>query len=197
MKKTKHTAQGKKNVVDGNFFKHFWEKSWIYIKTMVDVVREPILILDKDLRVVAANEAFYETFSVKNKETEGKIVYKLGNGQWNIPALKNLLESILPEQTFFKGFQVAHDFPIIGRRVIILNGRQIYLEGDETFPALIILAMEDVTDMMVVAESLASHAKAIEAKLTLRTKKMEMHIAGLEKAIDAIKKPKKITKNKK
>jgi nitrogen-specific signal transduction histidine kinase len=158
---------------------------------MVDVVREPVLILDKDLRVVAANEAFYDTFLAKKKDTEGNIVYKLGNGQWNIPALKTLLESILPKKTFFKGFQVAHEFPVIGRRVVILNGRQIHIQGDEPFPSLIILAMEDVTDMMVVAESLASHAKDIEAKLTLRTRKMEIHISDLEKEINAIKKPKR------
>jgi two-component system CheB/CheR fusion protein len=68
-----------------------WEKSWTYIKTVVDVVREPVLILDKDLRVMAANESFYRIFQVEAKDTEGHVVYGLGNGQWDIPALRKLL----------------------------------------------------------------------------------------------------------
>lgn len=184
---------------EADFFVHFWEKSWTYIKTMVDVVREPVLILDEDLRVIAANESFYEMFLAKLKDTEGKVVYQLGNGQWDIPELKKLLENILPKDTFFKGFQVAHDFPKIGRKVMVLNARKIYVESEkglEAFPSLIVLAMEDVTDMMVVAESLSNHAKMIEAKLTLRTRKMEALIGKLEKEIIQIKKPKKSKKSK-
>src|SRR5689334_10999042 len=107
-----------------------WGESWTYIKTVVDVVREPILILDKELHVMAANEAFYRTFQVELKDTEHKIVYELGNGQWNIPALKKLLEDILPKNTFFKGFEVIHEFPFIGRKVMILNARQIHFKED-------------------------------------------------------------------
>lgn len=139
-----------------------WEKSWTYIKTVVDVVREPILILDKDLRVMVANEPFYQTFQVEKKDTENKIVYELGNGQWNIPALRRLLEDILPKNTFFKGFEVSHDFPLIGSKVMILNARQIYFKDDahlEKFPPIILLAMEDVTEIMSVAEAMVLHAK--------------------------------------
>jgi hypothetical protein len=168
------------------FFTHFWEKSWTYIKTVVDVVREPVLILDSKFRIMAANESFYETFQVEGKDTEGKIIYELGNGQWDIPALRKLLEDILPKDTMFKGFQVAHDFPSIGRKVMILNGREIHVDDSETLKIaspIILLAMEDVTDMMVVAESLAGQARQIEAKFTARTQKMEVHIKALEKEI--------------
>ena len=82
-----------------------WAESWTYIKTIVDTVHEPFLILNKKLCVMAANEAFYRMFQVEEKDTENKLVYKLGNGQWNIPSLKKLLEEILPKQTFFKGFE--------------------------------------------------------------------------------------------
>jgi hypothetical protein len=133
-----------------------WESSWTYIKTIIDVLHEPILILDKDLRVMAANEPFYRKFQVEAKDTENMIVYELGNGQWNIPALRKLLEDILPNNTFFKGFEVSHVFPSIGRKVMILNARQIHFkEGDAFFPPIILLAMEDITEMVEIAETLA------------------------------------------
>ena len=188
-KKIKRSTQK----IGDNFFEHLWEKSLTYIKTVVDVVREPVLILDKDFTVMAANETFYETFNVTKKDTENKVVYKLGNGQWNIPSLRKLLEDILPKHTFFKGFQVAHDFPVIGRKVMILNARQIHIMDENapgTFPPIILLAMEDVSEMMVVAESLANHANQIEANLTARTHKLELHIGKLTKEILNLKKKK-------
>ena len=158
-----------------------WEESWTYIKTVVDVMREPILILDKDFRVMAANDPFYQTFQVEPKETENKVVYDLGNGQWNIPALRKLLEDVLPKNTFFKGFQVSHEFPHIGRKVIILNARQIYRKSSSSkeFPPIILLAMEDVTDMMDVARKLAEHTNTFEVKLTERTSHLEMQMEKL------------------
>lgn len=168
-----------------------WEKSWTYIKTVVDVVREPVLILNKDLRVMAANESFYRAFQVEHMDTEGRVVYELGNGQWNIPALRKLLEDILPKNTFFKGFEVDHEFPVIGKKVMILNAREIHFREDsstEEFPAIILLAIEDVTEMMFVAETLANHAKLVEAKLTERTHKLEKQITVLEKEINVLKK---------
>ncbi len=168
----------------------FWEESWTYIKTVVDVVREPVLILDKELRVMAANESFYRAFQVEQKDTEGKIVYELGNGQWNIPVLRKLLEDILPKNTFFKGFEVAHEFPLIGRKVMILNARQIHKENtlSALFPPIILLAMEDVTEMMAVAETLASHANQLEGKLMERTRALEIHVEKLENEINGLKK---------
>ncbi len=182
------------NQEDGHgkdYAKLLWEESWTYIKTVVDTVREPFLILDKDLCVMAANESFYRTFQVEEGDTEGKLVYQLGNGQWNIPSLKKLLEDILPQNSFFKGFEVAHDFPLIGRKVMILNARRIYHEGKSgnTFPPIILLAMEDVTDMMDVAEMLARRTSRFEAEMAERTGKLEMQIRDLEKLIN--KKPSK------
>jgi hypothetical protein len=148
---------------------------------VVDIVREPILILNKDFKIMAANECFYDTFKVLEKDTEDKIVYELGNGQWNIPALKKLLEDILPEHTFFKGFEVNHIFPKIGRKVMILNARQIHVKdskaGDES---IILLAMEDVTEMMVVAEMLSEHANKIKEKLKVHVGKIEDQINNIK-----------------
>jgi nitrogen-specific signal transduction histidine kinase len=173
---------------DADFVGHFWEKSWTYIRTVVDVVHEPVLILDKNFSVMAANESFYRTFQVEPKDTEKRIVYELGNGQWNIPALRKLLEDILPKNSFFKGFEVTHDFPSIGRKAMILNARQIHVEDDTAFPPIILLAIEDVTEMMSVAESLANHTKLMEVELAIRASKSEKRIGKLEKEINKLKK---------
>lgn len=185
----KNTSKKTAAPVGGDLAERLWEESWTYIKTVVDIVRDPILILDKDLRVMAANESFYRTFQVDAKDTEHAVVYELGNGQWNIPALKKLLEDILPKNTFFKGFEVAHDFPFIGRKVMILNARQIHSKKEVAsglFPTTILLAMEDVTDMMVVAEKLANHANQLEGKLMERTERLEAKIGGLEKEMHVL-----------
>jgi len=187
----KKQSEEKKEDLNAALVERLWEKSWTYIKTVVDVVREPVLILDKDFRVMVANEPFYRMFQVEAKDTTHKMVYELGNGQWNIPALKKLLEDILPQNTFFKGFEVAHDFPSIGKKIMILNARQIHFSEDKTtgaFPPIILLAMEDITEMIMVAETLAIHAKQVEAKLTAHTHKLELHIGKLEKEIQNLKK---------
>lgn len=173
-----------------NLAEKIWEESWTYIKTVVDVVREPVLILDKDLRVKAANESFYRTFQVEAKDTESRVVYELGNGQWNIPVLKKLLEDILPKNTFFKGFEVIHEFPFIGRKVMILNARQIYFKKDSVsgvFPPIILLAMEDVTEIMVVAETLTNHTNRLETVFAERSHRLENYIQKLEKEINNLK----------
>jgi PAS domain S-box-containing protein len=106
---------------------------------IVDTVRESMLVLDMNLRVVSANESFYDTFQVSPAETEGRLVYELGNDQWDIPELRNLLENVLPENNVFNEFEVTHEFQTIGRKVMVLNGRKIdHIER-------ILLAIEDVT----------------------------------------------------
>jgi PAS domain-containing protein len=173
--------------VGANFFESSWEQSWTYIKTVVDVVREPMLILDKDFNVLAANEPFYKTFRVGPDETVGRFLYNLGNGQWKIPELQRFLSDILPKQTFFKGFEVAHDFPLIGRKVMIMNGRQLHFAHDANFPAIILLAMEDVTEMIAVAERMAGHVNKFEVNIAAQTDKMAADIKKLQKEIRALK----------
>jgi nitrogen-specific signal transduction histidine kinase len=194
MKNIQTPSDKKVSTVDQDFFERFWEGSWTYVKTIVDVVREPVLVLDKDLRVMAANEPFYRTFQVERKDTEGKIVYELGNGQWNITALRQLLENILPKNTFFKGFEVTHDFLYIGRKSMILNARQIHFKDEahlEHCPEIILLAIEDVTDLMVVAETIAKHTTSMEVEILERTEKMETEITSLKKEIKGLKGSKK------
>src|SRR3990167_4785170 len=183
-------SEQKETMHGSDFADRVWQESWTYIKTVVDTMREPFLILDKDLRVMAANESFYRTFQVDEKDTEKKIVYELGNGQWNIPALRKLLEEILPKNTFFKGFEVMHEFPSIGRKVMILNARRVYKENTtaEIFPPIILLAIEDVTEMMDVAKKLADHTNQFEARMIGRTQQLEVQFLELEKEINNLKK---------
>lgn len=182
----------KKNLGDGNnyFVEHVKEKSWTYIKTIVDVAHEPILILDKDLRVMGANDSFYRTFQVEPNDTEKRVVYELGNGQWNIASLRKLLDDILPKNTFFKGFEVAHEFPVIGRKVMILNARQIYFEKNahhELFPQIILLAIEDITEVIDIAKMLAHHTNLFQVKMAEKTGKLEYHIKELKREISELK----------
>jgi nitrogen-specific signal transduction histidine kinase len=166
-----------------------WAESWTYIKTVVDTIHEPFLILDKNLCVLAANKAFYQLFQVEAKDTEHKYVYELGNGEWNIPALEALLKVILPRNTFFNGFEVNSKFPLIGRKIMLLNGRRIYIKNEvsEIFPPLIMLAMEDITEMTIIAEKLAAYAADIETKVMARTKELEGEVNQLKKDVSDLK----------
>src|SRR5450755_4466151 len=113
-----------------------------YSQDIVDTVREPLLILDTTLRVRSANRAFYQTFQVSPEETEHRLIYELGNGQWDIPALRTLLEDVVPKNSVFNDFELVHTFPIIGRRVMLLNARKLKAGNHGE---LLVLAMEDVT----------------------------------------------------
>ena len=115
-----------------------------FAENIINTVREPLLVLDKDLRVVKASRSFYDFFKVSPDETIGTLIYDLGNHQWNIPKLRELLETILPEKTTFDNYEVEHDFSTIGKRIMLLNARQIQRGfGKEK---IILLAIEDITE---------------------------------------------------
>ena len=115
-----------------------------YFDDVLGSLREPLVLLDSDLKVVKANKAFYRTFGVKPGETEGEVIYDLGNRQWNIPRLRELLETILPQNTMFNDFEVEHTFEKIGLKIMHLNARRIYREKNQT--RFVLLAIEDVTE---------------------------------------------------
>ncbi|MDD2758373.1 MAG: PAS domain-containing protein [Patescibacteria group bacterium] len=174
--KIKKTA-GRKN----GLANEIWQTTWTYVKTVVDTVREPFLILDKNLRVVAANESFYQFFKVSRAETENAYVYDIGNKQWNVPSLKRLLEEIVPRDTFFKDFEVDHNFQLIGRKIIFLNARQIFGARDKSLPQLILLAMEDVTAKELAEKKLEEYTQRLEGAVEKRTAQLEKRIKELEK----------------
>jgi signal transduction histidine kinase/CHASE3 domain sensor protein len=120
------------------------EKARVYAENIVDTVRKPLLVLDAGLRVHSANRSFYQMFQVTPQHTEGKPLYELGNGQWDIPALRPLLAEILPQHTSFQDFEVEEDFPGIGRRTMLLSARKLFRVGNSTDS--ILLAIEDITE---------------------------------------------------
>lgn len=145
-----------------------------YMQTLVDVARESFLILDSKIRVISANSVFYSTFRVTPTQTEGKFLYELGNGQWNIPELKDLLEDILPSKKVVKDYEVMHAFETIGEKTILLNARQI-----DTVQ-LIILAMEDITHRKDLENKLSESINELEVKVEERTRELNNRIVELE-----------------
>jgi diguanylate cyclase (GGDEF)-like protein/PAS domain S-box-containing protein len=115
-----------------------------YSDAIIATVREPLLVLDKELRIITANRSFYRTFQVNPEETEKRLIYDLGNRQWDIPRLRELLEDILPMKSSFEDFEVEHDFKSIGRKTMLLNARKIYREMNNV--EMILLAIEDITE---------------------------------------------------
>jgi nitrogen-specific signal transduction histidine kinase len=156
-----------------------WEVAWTYIRTVVDTVREPFLILDKHLRVLSANRTFYSVFQTTLEETEGKLVYELGNGQWNISKLKILLEDILPKHTHFEDFKVDHDFPDIGIKIMMLNARQIFTANAKE--PIILLAMEDITKQVLLEEKMKKYTEELTAEVAKRTSELEDRVKELER----------------
>jgi len=121
-----------------------------YSEAIVANVREPLLVLDKNLCVKTANNSYYKAFRVNIAETEGKLIYEVGNRQWDIPALRKLLENILPEKSKFEDFEIIHTFSNIGERVMLLNARELIKETSSE--KLILLAFEDITEQKKAEE---------------------------------------------
>jgi chemotaxis protein methyltransferase CheR len=113
-------------------------------EAIVDTVREPLIVLDDALRVVVASRSFYRAFDATRQETEGRPLYELGDGQWNIPGLRTLLEEIIPRHTTIEAYEVEKDFPTIGHRTMLLNARKVFYEGNNSTSLLV--AIEDVTE---------------------------------------------------
>jgi two-component system CheB/CheR fusion protein len=117
-----------------------------YAEAIVETVREPLVVLDADLRVARANATFYQCFRVEPSETVGYSLFELGHGQWNIPSLHTLLEELLSTEQSFKEFKVEHDFPNLGHKILQLSARRILREGKPIKAQPLLLAMEDITE---------------------------------------------------
>ncbi|MBA4416903.1 MAG: two-component sensor histidine kinase [Syntrophus sp. (in: bacteria)] len=145
-----------------------------YAEGIINTIREPLIALDHDLRVVTASRSFYEVFKVNPKETVGQLIYDLGNKQWDIPKLRELLETILPEKATFDNYEVEHNFSTIGKRIMLLNARQIQrASGKER---IILLAIEDITER-----------KRDEGKVKALNQELERHIMELQAVNEELK----------
>ena len=133
-----------------------------YTQRLINTVHDPTIILYDELMVALANSSFYQTFNVNAGETEGRFIYDLGNHQWDIPKLRHLLEEILPKTTSFDNFEIEHDFPHIGKRIMLLNACRIYMEANRT--KLIIITIKDITERKKILE-LSEKIRELEARL--------------------------------
>ena len=149
-------------------------------------IREPLVVLDAELKVVKANYSFYQTFDVKPDATEGVLIYDLGNGQWDIPKLRKLLEEILPGNSAFHDFELEHDFETIGRKIMHLNARRIYTKSNKT--QMILLAIEDVTEREYYKRNLEDLVEQRTAELIVAREDAENRKKIAETALAEIKK---------
>jgi len=141
-------------------------------QAIVETVREPLLVLSGELRVKSANRSFYRTFQVSPEETENRRLYELGNHQWDIPKLRELLEDILPEDGQIHDFEVEHDFPNVGRRAMLINARRLCQREPAT--ELILLAIEDITERKRMKSLVAQAARERELKESLERQVAEL-----------------------
>ena len=156
-------------------------------QAIVDTVREPLLVLDGDLRVLAVSRSFYLTFQVHRQDVLGRPLYALGDGQWHIPALRLLLENIIRERTSMDAFEIEHDFPRIGRRIMRLNARSVFY-ADHSHTTLL-LAFEDVTERRTIErekEELLRQTEELLRQKDVLLREMEHRVANSLQIIASI-----------
>ena len=124
-----------------------------YAESILETLRDPILVLDEELKIISANRSFYTTFKTNPEETIGSFIYDLKNRQWDIPKLRELLEEVIPEKQTFDDFEISHEFRDIGHKVMLLNAREIYRK--EMGAKVLLLAFEDITEQKRLEDLLA------------------------------------------
>ena len=156
-------------------------------QAIVDTIHEPLLVLDSAFFVLAASRSFYEIFKVDPEQTVGCLLYALGDGQWDIPALRELLETIIPEHVAMNGFEVNHDFPGLGRRVMLLNARRVIYETSTN--STILLAFTDITARRAIErekESLLDRTRDLLAQKQVLLQEMQHRVANSLQIIASI-----------
>ena len=151
-----------------------------YAESVVDTVRGSLLVLDPSLRVRSANRTFYQTFQTTREETEGRTVYELNDGQWDMPRLRSLLGDLLPVSVAVNDFEIDHTFPVLGRRVMQVNARRMGRAGDDE--GLVLLAFEDITERKRAEERLAQ-LLALESDRSRRLRQVAQASLTLNTAI--------------
>ncbi|MCF8448342.1 MAG: response regulator [Taibaiella sp.] len=149
------------------------EHLYTYYEAILSTIHEPMLIIDKDIRIVSANKSFYKTFHVSEENSIGVSLYKLGDNQWNIPGLRDLIEDIVPKNIRFHDFEVKHVFPKLGRKIMLLNAHRITKQSNNE--ELIVLTIIDVTEVRRLAlEIEVKEKKALEQQLEVEKKAMKL-----------------------
>ena len=145
---------GGHSIERGRFAERLWEESFVYIKTVVNTLTQPFLLLDNELKVIAANESYYTLFQDEAQNVEHHYFNTIGGGVWNNPFLISQLHDIFANNVFLKGVEINTDFPNVGKKILIISARRVYRETKEghTPSQIILLSMEDATDLMRMAE---------------------------------------------
>jgi two-component sensor histidine kinase len=156
-------------------------------QAIVDTVREPLLVLDKDLRVLAASRSFYQAFKIAPSSTLGQVFYALGDGQWDIPGLRLLLEKIVPEHSVMEDYEVEQQLPEIGKRTMLLNARKVFYEGNSH--TTILLGIEDITTRRALErerEELLQKQQALLSEKDVLLEELEDRVGNSLQIIAAI-----------
>jgi two-component sensor histidine kinase len=156
-------------------------------EAIVDTIHEPFIVLDAEFCVLAASRSFYETFGVDPEHTIGNLLYGLGDGQWDIPALRVLMETIIPEQVAMNGFEVEHDFPGLGRRIMLLNARKVLYETSPD--TTILLAFTDITARRAIElekEALLATTEELLSQKQVLLQEMQHRVANSLQIIASI-----------
>jgi len=131
-----------------------------FVEGIVETIREPLLVLDAQLHIIMASTSFYRTFQMTKAQTEGRLIFELGDGDWNLPHLRVMLEEILPQNSQFNDFEVEQVFSHIGHKTMLLNARRIHHDGNRT--RMILLAIEDTTERKRTAAAIQSYVRKLE-----------------------------------
>src|SRR5580704_5226578 len=151
----------------------------ILTRAIIDTIREPLIVLDEDLRIIAASRSFYKKFGMSHEVTYDKMFYDLGNGEWNIAALRKLLEQVIPEHTTVEDYEVVHDFITLGNRTMLVNACEIRYENGRK---KMLLSIDDITDRRHIETELK---KVVEQK-NLLLQEMRHRIANSLQLIASI-----------
>ncbi len=171
----------------GQLFSDLGRLYSLYAQNIIDTVRDPMIVIKKDLRVLSANRSFYKIFHTEPSKTENRLIYDLGNKQWDIPKLRKLLEEILPTRMSFDDYEVEHQFPVIGKKVMLLNAREIKSSETPNREPLILLAFEDVTDRRRLEEERDQALNAREELVAVVSHELKNPLTTITSSLDLIK----------
>ncbi|MBA4167924.1 MAG: PAS domain-containing protein, partial [Chitinophagaceae bacterium] len=152
--------------------------SRLYAESIVTTIREPLIILNKNLRVISANRSYLNKFHTTGEEIEGKLLFDLGDKQWNIPRLRKMVEKILPGKTSIVDFEVMRNFQDAGERTLLINATQIF--RDNTQEQSILIAIEDITEKRKTDKELQSFAEELEKQVLERTASLNEAVTELK-----------------
>jgi two-component system CheB/CheR fusion protein len=156
------------------------EEARAYAENIVETIREPLIVLDTDLKIISANKSFYQTFKVDHKETEGRFIYDLGNRQWDIPKLRQLLGDILTKKTTVDGYEIEHKFETIGQKAMLFNARRL------TNMHMILITIDDITEHKRLEEELKNDTEMKSKFTSMVSHELRSPLGSIKEGINLV-----------